>query len=89
MKRDRLGGQTHSGALLGGVAAEMALKKARKSSGGRAKSPLGLGGVNQSSSEGFLGLGADFGNAQTVKTGAPEADDEPAAWYKTLKRGLK
>lgn len=88
MKRDRQSG--HSGALLGASVAEMSLKKGRKASGGRSKSPLGLGGVNQSSSEALLGLGVDFNNAQTVKMGgAADAEDEPPAWYRTLKKNLK
>lgn len=86
MKRDRQGG--HSGSLLGASVAEMSLKKGRKASGGRSKSPLGLG-ANQSSSEALLGLGVDFNNAQTVKMGMAEAEDEPPAWYRTLKKNLK
>lgn len=85
MKRDR---QTaHSGSMLGGSVAEMSLKKARKVSGGRSKSPLGLAGANQSSSEGLLGV--DFNNATTLKMGGPDLDDEPPAWYRTLKKNLK
>ena len=87
MKRDRQGG--HSGSLLGASVAEMSLKKTRKASGGRSKSPLGLGGVNQPSSEALLGLGTDFNNAQTVKMGGADAEDEPPAWYRTLKKNLK
>lgn len=65
----------------------MSLKKNRKASGGRSKSPLGFGGMHQSSSDALGGLNT-IDNVQTMKMGA-EADDEPPAWYKTLKRNLK
>ena len=85
MKRDKQG--SYPGHHLGASVAEMSLKKARKASGGRSKSPLGLGGVNQSSSDALGGL-TSSDNIQTLKPGA-DADDEPPAWYRTLKRNLK
>ena len=87
MKREKEKGSAYSGSYLGASVAEMSLKKTRKASGGRSKSPLGLGGVNQSSSDALGGFPSSD-NAQTLKMAA-DTDDEPPAWYRTLKKNLK
>ena len=63
---------------LGGVGAEMSLKK-RQKSGPRAKSPLGHNGLTYSSD----GLAAFEGGMDTAITLKPE---ETPAWYKALKK---
>ena len=89
MKREKQNQQTYSsssGQYLGASVAEMSLKKTRKASGGRSKSPLGGYGIGHSSSE---ALGT-LDNVQTMKMGQGETDhDDPPAWYRTLKKNLK
>jgi hypothetical protein len=63
--------------------AEVTLKKAKKQSEFRQKSPMRY---NEHSSSNLMG-GSDGGNASTIKMYG--AEDTAPAWYKSLKKNVK